>query len=124
MTVTKANLKSTTVTSEYQFATSGTLSILKAKSGEIQVMNQHDELKDDASRFVEYVKGQAGLTLDYSRSSINLLDSLVDQLKTLPPKERTKLTLNMAAYLGETICRAFGGAWVNKVDPFVKTHFL
>ncbi len=63
---------------------------------------------DIANIFTTQVSSELGL--DYSEESIKQVDRLLSMI-TEPGQVDDTLVLSVGAYLGETTCRLYGGAW-------------
>ena len=67
-------------------------------------------MQDIAHIFVSQVAAEIGL--DYTEESIKQVDRLLELVRRPEQGVDETLVLSAGAYLGETVCRALGGAWV------------
>lgn len=64
-----------------------------------------------AERAVEEFRELAGVELDYSPHSLEVLDETITRLWPEPPEEPDGLVTTLGAYTGEVIRRHLGGSW-------------
>jgi hypothetical protein len=67
-----------------------------------------------AAEIVTLVREEADILLDYSPSSLALVDRIIDGIarENLSPRAVTRLLLRLGAYTGEVLVRRAGGSWV------------
>ncbi len=67
-----------------------------------------------ASEIVTKVRREAEIRLDYSPSSLALVDEIIDGIEraNLPAQAVTRLLLCLGAYTGEVLVRWLGGSWI------------
>src|SRR3989442_1713878 len=73
------------------------------------------ELKRRAEIQVDTAKKIAGIELDYSETSVALLDKMIDDLwGRNPPNAMDSMVALFGAYLGEVVVRQLDGRWAEK----------
>jgi len=71
----------------------------------------HLDAEKIAKQFVESIKKNTGITLQYDVKSIKTLESIIDQLRQLKSKEAEKIVLSAGIWFGECLRALFGGQW-------------
>ena len=78
-----------------------------------------DTLKKYADIHVQSAQQTFGLTLDYSESSVALLDQMIDSgWKGEQPENLAGVVGFFGAYLGEVVVRQLNGAWEENNEVF------
>jgi len=92
------------------------------ESKELYIVN-----KDIAEKFIDMVKKEYDLQLDFSRDSIPVFEKAADTLKNIKGEIRESIKVSMVAYVGQLLLTLFGGEWFEgdvAVGVYLKTTGL
>ena len=103
-------------------------------------MNQYENIRKNAELVVKVFAENDGVELDFDESSVEWLDGYIERNRENFDEETVRGLVNvLGSFLGECICRNYGGNWsqdengltvkfdeLNGVYPFnkIEKHFI
>jgi len=75
-------------------------------------MNLPENVKQNAEQTIKMFAGSHNLTLDYDEKSVEFLDGFINESGSkYNEQQREQLVNFLGSFLGECICKNYGGKW-------------